>query len=110
MPRDWPWRFEARVRRIVDADTLDLAVDVGFSVDVRARIRVADIDAPETKTPEGKAATVWAETLLAASPWVVVETEFDRTFDRYVGRISLADGTDYATRLLEAGHAKRWPA
>jgi endonuclease YncB( thermonuclease family) len=86
--------------------TIDLAVDLGFSVDARIRVRIANVDAPEMTTPEGKAATFWAMTLLAANPYVVITTEFDKTFDRYVATVELPDGTDYGAALVDAGHAK----
>lgn len=105
--RDWPWRFEAKVRRIVDADTLELMCDLGFGVNACVRIRVQNVDAPERHTPEGNAATLYAITLLGASPGVAVETTYQRTFDRYVGKITLPDGSDYGEHLIEAGHAVR---
>jgi micrococcal nuclease len=101
------YTYYARVRRIVDADTISLACDLGFDVSCNVRIRVKGVDAPESRTPDGQAATFWAVTLLGAQPWVIVRTELDRTFERYVGAIELADGTDYAERLVEAGHAVR---
>jgi endonuclease YncB( thermonuclease family) len=87
--------------------TIDLQVDLGFYVQYNARIRVAGVDAPEMRTPEGQAATLWAMTLLGGMPYVTVRTELDRTFDRFVGRIELPDGTDYAERLIDAGHGTR---
>lgn len=107
MARDWPWKFEATVLRMIDADTLYVSCDVGFGADVRVRVRVANIDAPERNTPEGRAAELYAMTLLSGSPWIAVETKFDRTFERYVARVFLADGTDFGERLVEAGHAVR---
>jgi len=44
------------VTKVVDGDTFDVE---GFS-----RVRLADVDAPEMDTPEGKAAKFFAETLL----------------------------------------------
>ncbi len=87
--------------------TVDLDIDLGFYVHHHARIRVADVDAPEMKTPEGRAATLWAMTLLGAQPYLTVRTELDRTFDRFVGWLSLPDGSDYGQRLVESGHAVR---
>ena len=63
--------------------TIDLQVDLGFYVQYNARIRVAGVDAPEMRTPEGQAATLWAMTLLGGMPYVTVRTELDRTFDRF---------------------------
>lgn len=42
------WTFRARGRTLVDGDTLDLAVDCGFHVTRRVRVRLAGIDTAET--------------------------------------------------------------
>jgi endonuclease YncB( thermonuclease family) len=84
-----------------------MAIDLGFDVTFNARIRVKGVDAPEMKTPEGKAATFWAITFLGGMPYVVVRTELVRTFERFVGVITLPDGRDYGEVLVEAGHARR---
>jgi len=39
--------FEAEVLRIVDGDTIDVRVDLGFETDRRMRLRFARIDTPE---------------------------------------------------------------
>ncbi len=98
------YEYHARVRRIVDADTLDLAVDLGFHVAVNVRVRVLDLWAPERHTSAGKAADLFAITLLGDAPEVIVRTKLDRTFDRWLGEIRLPDGTSYAERVIAAGH------
>jgi micrococcal nuclease len=102
------WTYRARVRHVVDADTLDLDVDAGFHVHMHVRVRVIGVDAPERSTPEGKAADLYAITLLASTPYVTVRTELDRSFDRWLAEVTLPDGTDYAVRLIEAGHGTRY--
>jgi micrococcal nuclease len=43
-------RFEyaAEVVRVVDGDTMDLLIDLGFKVSVKERVRLYGIDTPET--------------------------------------------------------------
>lgn len=98
------YEYRARVRRVVDADTLDLAIDVGFHVTVHARVRVLGLWAPERNTPAGRTADLFAITLLGDSPEVIVRTKLDRSFDRWLGEVRLADGTSYAERVISAGH------
>jgi micrococcal nuclease len=45
------WQYRARVARVVDGDTLDLAIDLGFGVTLtgdEARVRLRAIDTAET--------------------------------------------------------------
>jgi len=44
------YRYNASVLKVVDGDTIDAMIDVGFSVWVKKRIRLYGIDAPETRT------------------------------------------------------------
>lgn len=49
-------RYAAKPLRIVDADTLDLEIDLGLNVFVRERFRLAGLNAPERGTPGHAAA------------------------------------------------------
>jgi micrococcal nuclease len=42
------WEYNAEVARVVDGDTLDLRVDLGFTVFVKVRARLHGINTPET--------------------------------------------------------------
>lgn len=41
------WWFPARVRRVVDGDTIDLTFDLGFRNFSEQRVRLADVDTAE---------------------------------------------------------------
>ncbi|MYI68025.1 MAG: thermonuclease family protein [Boseongicola sp. SB0673_bin_14] len=42
--------FPCRIERVVDGDTIDVIVDQGFHTFRDVRVRLAGIDAPETRT------------------------------------------------------------
>ena len=44
----------ASVARVVDGDTLDLDLDLGFSITLRQRVRLIGIDAPEVRTRDAE--------------------------------------------------------
>lgn len=48
MGDDMKYEYRANVTRVVDGDTLDLTVDLGFKVSVRIRARLYGVDTPET--------------------------------------------------------------
>lgn len=98
------WWFRGEVRRVIDADSLAVRVDLGFDVMVRIHVRVLGVDAPEKRTEAGRAATLYALTLLGTGP-VTLRTEHGRSFARWLADVWLPDGTSYAHRLIEAGHA-----
>lgn len=45
-----PWVYHAHLDKVVDGDTLDLTVDLGFSVSISLRFRLLDFNAPEIRT------------------------------------------------------------
>ena len=42
--------YDTTIRRIVDGDTVDVWIDLGFDVRIRERVRLAGIDTPESRT------------------------------------------------------------
>ena len=44
------YEYKAKLDRVVDGDTVDALIDLGFDVWVKKRIRLEGIDAPETRT------------------------------------------------------------
>ena len=43
-------QFQAKVKRVVDGDTLDLDIDLGFHITLSERVRLMGIDTPETRS------------------------------------------------------------
>lgn len=106
--------YHARVARVVDADTLDLDVDLGFAVTTRQRIRLvgpggAYFDAWEVRGAErtkGLIAKAVVEEWVANSPEVLVKTSQEKgKYGRYLGQV-IIEGLDLASRLHDLGHGQ----
>lgn len=115
MTTDWKWRFPVLRWHIVDGDTLDLTVDVGFKIRHDIRLRLDGINCPEVRGPErtaGLAASLHAEAILAefrdAGLPLVCETGYaDGGFGRWAGDIILPGGERLTDRMVRDGHAVR---
>jgi micrococcal nuclease len=102
------------LHRVVDGDTLDLMVDLGFKRYSRERIRLMGVDTPEThgETREaGDAATAfvieWCKTCELP---LVLESHKKDSFGRWLGSLYRQEeggvmGESLADALLAAGHA-----
>jgi len=44
--------YKAKLERVIDGDTVDAMIDLGFDTWVHKRIRLLGIDAPETRTKD----------------------------------------------------------
>jgi len=42
--------YSAKVKRVVDGDTVDLLVDLGFDIHHKIRVRLYGINTPESRT------------------------------------------------------------
>ena len=62
------WNYKiSKVDRVVDGDTIDITIDLGFDLSIKQRVRIAGVDTPEKRTRNlaekklGKDATYWLE-------------------------------------------------
>lgn len=111
------YEYSASLIRIVDADTLDLDVDLGLETYRRLRVRLAGLDAPERFTDLGREAIGWVTEILRAQYKLVIQTEKDKTekYGRYLVWIYLLDQIDsnrvykrensINTAMIQTGHA-----
>jgi endonuclease YncB( thermonuclease family) len=111
--------YPARVHDLHDGDTVYLDIDLGFDHLITARdwsgsprlaCRVYGINAPELSTAAGKTALAYAQTLLTPGMIVHVTSHgWDKYGGRFDGTITLPDGTDFATLMIQSGNAVTYP-
>ena len=76
--------------RVVDGDTVDILVDLGFGLTKKERVRVAGIDTPESRTRDlyekklGKEAAAYLTEQLADGN-IIIKTENDCKYGRMLG-------------------------
>ena len=44
------WEYQAEILRVVDGDTVDARIDLGFKVHYNVRVRLHGLNAPESRT------------------------------------------------------------
>ena len=79
--------YRATVRKIIDGDTLDIAVTLAptFTRDLKLRLR--GLDCPEISTAAGRAAKAFVEALLKPGDEVIVCTTKPDKYDRYLADV-----------------------
>lgn len=103
------YTYRARVRRIVDADTIDVDIDMGFRAwRIKERLRLAGIDAWEVRGPErekGLAAKEALGRMIAPGDMVTITTEPDPdNFGRWIAMVYM-DALCLNSWLVDHGHA-----
>jgi len=109
-----PYVYSATLVRIIDADTLDCDIDLGFDVWIRKqRVRFRGIDTPESRTRNleekalGLAAKERVKELIQQK--FMLETYKERgKFGRILGVPLTADNRSVCDVLIKEGHAREY--
>lgn len=114
-------RFATEVGcKVVDGDTVDLLVDLGFRIWVKKRLRLKGVDTPELfgeNKEEGKTAKRFVDAIMASASRIIVKTDKPYSTDKYgrwLGTIHYwtqanvfsADGTNLNQELIDKGLGK----
>lgn len=113
-PKEPAYLYRANVINIVDGDTIDVDIDLGFYVWIKdQRIRLVGINSPEPRgetEQAGKAATECLSKLIVGKT-IIIRTvkgkdggDRDDSFGRWLGVVYL-DGLDINNLMLEKGCA-----
>ena len=109
--------YDVVVVKVIDGDTVDVDIDLGFGVTLRdERVRIMGIDTPESRTRDkvedlfGEAAKARLKDLMKDGGKLI--TTEDRKgedmkgkFGRILGDFRVADGRTVTQILIEEGHA-----
>lgn len=80
------------VGKVVDGDTIDASIDLGFDISLEKRIRLAGVDTPESRTKDveekklGLDAKNWLKHRLEFAKDIIIRTELPDSTEKY-GRI-----------------------
>tara|TARA_R110000751_G_C13745722_1_gene477899 strand:- start:476 stop:844 length:369 start_codon:yes stop_codon:yes gene_type:complete len=108
------FHYKATVDRVVDGDTIDVTLELGFDISYRGRIRFQGINAPESRTRDavekqaGLAAKRYVEDWVnGLEKRVIIQTSLDDRgkFGRILGRILNDDGECLNDEMVSLGHA-----
>ena len=111
------YTYNAKLDRVVDGDTVDALVDLGFDTWKKVRIRMYGMNAPESRTRdlEEKARGLAAKDRLAEILELENEGEFILVshgvgkYGRCLGEIFINPGDDSVNNLLiSEGHATEY--
>ena len=86
------YEYNCKIKRVVDGDTVDAVLDLGFDVSYSCRIRLYGIDTPESRTRNkdekvrGKMAGTFLKEAIEAGEKVVIQTKLKDSKGKY-GRV-----------------------
>jgi micrococcal nuclease len=107
--------YVREVKNVVDGDTIDVIIDLGFSILFEQRVRLAGIDTPESRTTDKREKALGLESKeylkkrLKDAKNIIIKTEKMDSSEKY-GRILgwlyvNGEGNSINTEMIEKGYA-----
>ena len=110
------WTYRAKVVRVIDGDTVDVDIDLGFGIwQKNERVRIMGIDTPESRTRDkiekkfGLAAKAKLKSLLGPNP--VLQTTISKKGEDMKGKFGrvlgdfIVEGKQVTEIMCKTGHA-----
>ena len=113
------YTYNIELLRVVDGDTIDAKIDLGFDVFVKKRVRFLGVNSPESRTRDleekkrGLAAKARVKELLENSIYIILTSHGVGKYGRCLGElhVDIIDGKESLTMvsinelLIKEGHA-----
>lgn len=107
------FEYKINILRVVDGDTVDARVDLGFKVHHNIRIRIYGLNTPETRTRDleekkrGLAAKERLKEMVSDADKIILKSHGVGKFGRCLGSLLMSTGNeefDVAEKLISEGH------
>ena len=104
------WNYpRATITNIHDGDTVTADVDLGFDTTRTANVRLLGCNAIELSKPGGKEAQANLAGIMPIGTVIALRSvKWDKYGDRVDGAITLPNGQDLVTLLINTGWAAAW--
>ena len=111
-----PYVYRIRsVHKVVDGDTIDADIDLGFDISLTKRIRLAGVDTPESRTTDayekklGLEVKEWLKHRLEGAKDILIKTELPDSTEKYgriIGHLFInGETTSLNNQLIAEGYA-----
>jgi micrococcal nuclease len=104
-----------QVLKVVDGDTIDADIDLGFDISLTKRVRLAGIDTPESRTTDkrekalGLESKDWLKNRLEFAKDIVIKTQLPDSTEKYgriLGKLYINnEETSLNEQMIDEGYA-----
>jgi micrococcal nuclease len=111
-----PYIYRIRsIHKVVDGDTIDADIDLGFDISLTKRIRLAGVDTPESRTKDeyekklGLQSKEWLKHRLEFAKDIIIKTELPDSTEKYgriIGHLFINnEPTSLNEQMIDEGYA-----
>ena len=110
------YEYKVKATDVIDGDTIDVVIDLGFDIFTNRRVRLAGIDTPESRTTNlnekkfGMEAKEHLKHLLGNASNIVIKTlatDVNEKYGRVLGQVYIESSTMSVNDLL-VSHGYAW--
>ena len=104
-----------QVLKVVDGDTIDADIDLGFDISLTKRVRLAGIDTPESRTTDkqekalGLESKEWLKNRLEFAKNIIIRTQLPASTEKYgriLGKLYINnEETSLNEQMIDEGYA-----
>ena len=104
-----------QITKVVDGDTIDADIDLGFDISLTKRIRLAGVDTPESRTSDanekkyGLESKEWLKHKVESAKNILIKTELPDSTEKYgriIGHLFINDQeTSLNDQMIVEGYA-----
>jgi len=102
------YTYKAKLNRVVDGDTVNLTIDLGFRLTYTTNCRLAGINAPEMNTNEGKESKSILNLMLLANDILFIESTGLDKYGRPIITIFVEGNININDKMVEGGYATKY--
>jgi micrococcal nuclease len=111
-----PYIYRIRsIHKVVDGDTIDADIDLGFDISLTKRIRLAGVDTPESRTTDanekklGLESKEWLKKRVEGAKDILIKTELPDSTEKYgriIGHLFINnESTSLNEQMIDEGYA-----
>jgi micrococcal nuclease len=111
-----PYIYRIRsIHKVVDGDTIDADIDLGFDISLTKRIRLAGVDTPESRTTDanekklGLESKEWLKKRCENAKDILIKTELPDSTEKYgriIGHLYInGEETSLNNQMITEGYA-----
>ena len=111
-----PYIYRIRsIHKVVDGDTIDADIDLGFDISLTKRIRLAGVDTPESRTADanekkyGLESKEWLKKRCENAKDILIKTELPDSTEKYgriIGHLYInGEETSLNNQMISEGYA-----
>ena len=93
-------KYYGQIIRVIDGDTFEAIIELGFGVVQKFCIRLNGIDTPQKNTDKGRKAKEFVRQLIETKQVIITDAGSEK-YGRALASIQLMDGTDLTKFLLD---------